>query len=129
MISKSKNSIEIDLGGQVRLLKFSMRTQERYLTELRKGIGKDLDSENYITQIKILVYCALLVGDIENKLPANFSYQNCEDWIDEADQDEFDNVTEMAGECMGFITKGNLQQLKALGINQEALIQKALNSQ
>lgn len=126
MTSKSNNTIDINLGGQVRPLKFSMRTQERYLTELRKGIGKELDSENWVTQIKLLIYCALVVAD--KTLTTDFNYNTFEDWVDDADQTEFDVVSEMAAECMGFITKGNLQQLKALGINQEELIQKVLNN-
>jgi len=68
MISKKHNFCTLNIGGVERTLKFSMGTQELYLdtiTELSKD--KKLNIDNPITQIKVLFYCALVIGNASLK--------------------------------------------------------------
>jgi len=98
MVSKQKNSTMLNIGGAERTLKFGMNTQERYLFEIAKMPNPD----NYFTQKKLIIYCGLLIGE-KDKLPPDFSLEMLGDWIDECEDDRFDEVNQMAGEAMGFI--------------------------
>ena len=116
MISKQKNSITLNIGGAERTLKFGMNTQERYLSE----IPKVQNADNYFTQKKLIIYCGLLIGE-KDKLPKDFSLEMLGDWIDDCDDERFDEVNEMAGEAMGFILSAEqstfdrqIQKMKAI---------------
>jgi len=123
----SKNSIDLNIGGAVRTLKFGMNTQEFFINETTKGEGKNLDLTNPITKKKFLIYCGLIVGDRgKNILPINFDLDMLGDWIDDCEDEAFDSVNEFAGRAMGFIIEAEEMQYKTMGIDRKELMEKQL---
>lgn len=129
----NKNFTTLNIGGVERTLKFSMNALEMFMLESKKR-AEEIDTENDFTRIKLVIYCALKVGDRDTKsLPADFSLEMVGDWIDDCDQAEFDETNELAIAAMGFIESAEkstfdrrMNQLKAIGKNPADLIDKAL---
>jgi hypothetical protein len=134
MISKKQNYCTLNIGGVERTLKFSMGTQELYLdtiTELSKD--KKLNIDNPITQIKVLFYCALVVGDASLKQTLTISVVG--NWIDDCDDERFEQANEFALETMGFILSveqsqfhRQMEKIQSMGMNPSEILEKALSS-
>ena len=134
MISKKHNFCTLNIGGVERTLKFSMGTQELYLdtiTELTKD--KKLNIDNPITQIKVLFYCALVVGDTSLKETLTISVVG--NWIDDCDDERFEQANEFALETMGFILSveqsqfhRQMEKIQSMGMNPSEILEKALSS-
>lgn len=130
----NQNYTTLFIGGEERLLKFSMNTSEMFLNESKRQ-SDVIDLDNDFTRMKLLFFCALKVGDKGvNKLPVDFSLDMVADWIDECDQETFDKTNELAIEAMGFIESAErrafdrrMGQLKAIGKNPADLVDKALS--
>ena len=134
MISKKHNFCTLNIGGVERTLKFSMGTQELYLdtiTELTKD--KKLNIDNPITQIKVLFYCALVVGDAS--LKETLTIAEVGTWIDDCDDERFEQANEFALETMGFILSveqsqfhRQMEKIQSMGMNPSEILEKALSS-
>jgi hypothetical protein len=134
MISKKHNFCTLNIGGVERTLKFSMGTQELYLdtiTELSKD--KKLNIDNPITQIKVLFYCALIIGDAS--LKESLTIAEVGTWIDDCDDERFEQANDFAVETMGFILSveqsqfhRQMEKIQSMGINPSEILEKALSS-
>lgn len=134
MISKKHNFCTLNIGGVERTLKFSMGTQELYLdtiTELSKD--KKLNIDNPITQIKVLFYCALVVGDAS--LKETLTIAEVGTWIDDCDDERFEQANDFAVETMGFISSveqsqfhRQMEKIQSMGMNPSEILEKALSS-
>jgi len=134
MISKKHNFCTLNIGGVERTLKFSMGTQEMYLdsiTELSKD--KKLNIDNPITQIKVLFYCALVVGDAS--LKETLTIAEVGTWIDDCDDERFEQANDFAVETMGFILSveqsqfhRQMEKIQSMGMNPSEILEKALSS-
>jgi len=134
MISKKHNFCTLNIGGVERTLKFSMGTQELYLdtiTELTKD--KKLNVDNPITQIKVLFYCALVVGDAS--LKETLTIAEVGTWIDDCDDERFEQANDFAVETMGFILSveqsqfhRQMEKIQSMGMNPSEILEKALSS-
>jgi hypothetical protein len=134
MISKKHNFCTLNIGGVERTLKFSMGTQELYLdtiTELTKD--KKLNIDNPITQIKVLFYCALVVGDAS--LKETLTIAEVGTWIDDCDDERFEQANDFAVETMGFILSveqsqfhRQMEKIQSMGMNPSEILEKALSS-
>ena len=134
MISKKHNFCTLNIGGVERTLKFSMGTQELYLdtiTELSKD--KKLNIDNPITQIKVLFYCALVVGDAS--LKETLTISEVGNWIDDCDDERFEQANDFALETMGFISSveqsqfhRQMEKIQSMGMNPSEILEKALSS-
>lgn len=132
----NKNSTTLLIGGEERTLTFSMNTLELFMSESKKITESGADAENDYTRMKLLFYCALKVGDRKvNKLPSDFSIDDVFDWIEECDQEAFEEANEMAIQAMGFIEQAEqrafdrrMNQLKAMGKNPADIVDKALSA-
>jgi hypothetical protein len=134
MISKKHNFCTLNIGGVERTLKFSMGTQELYLdtiTELTKD--KKLNIDNPITQIKVLFYCALVVGDAS--LKETLTIAEVGTWIYDCDDERFEQANEFALETMGFILSveqsqfhRQMEKIQSMGMNPSEILEKALSS-
>lgn len=134
MISKKHNFCTLNIGGVERTLKFSMGTQELYLdtiTELSKD--KKLNIDNPITQIKVLFYCALIIGDAS--LKETLTIAEVGTWIDDCDDERFEQANDFAVETMGFISSveqsqfhRQMEKIQSMGMNPSEILEKALSS-
>ena len=134
MISKKHNYCTLNIGGVERTLKFSMGTQELYLdtiTELSKD--KKLNIDNPITQIKVLFYCALIIGDAS--LKETLTIAEVGTWIDDCDDERFEQANDFAIETMGFISSveqsqfhRQMEKIQSMGMNPSEILEKALSS-
>lgn len=129
----NKTTISLNIGGQERMLKFSMDTLEMFMNESKKFGDSGLT--NPITRLKLLFYCGLVIGDKKTKtLPEDFNIDDVSDWISECDQDEFEPANDMALTAMGFIEQAeeqeysrSIRQMKLLGGKPEEIINQALS--
>lgn len=133
---KNKNSISLNIGGQERVLKFGMDTLEMFMSPDKKVLGTDnkLDLENPFTRMKVLFYYALICGAKENELPKVFSPKIVGEWIDDCEDENFEDANEMAITAMGFIEQAEekdfgrkMNQLKSMGKNPSEIVDKALS--
>jgi hypothetical protein len=134
MISKKHNFCTLNIGGVERTLKFSMGTQELYLdtiTELSKD--KKLNIDNPITQIKVLFYCALIIGNAS--LKETLTIAEVGTWIDDCDDERFEQANDFAVETMGFISSveqsqfhRQMEKIQSMGMNPSEILEKALSS-
>lgn len=134
MISKKHNFCTLNIGGVERTLKFSMGTQELYLdtiTELSKD--KKINIDNPITQIKVLFYCALIIGDAS--LKQTLTIAEVGTWIDDCDDERFEQANDFAVETMGFISSvehsqfhRQMEKIQSMGMNPSEILEKALSS-
>jgi hypothetical protein len=134
MISKKHNFCTLNIGGVERTLKFSMGTQELYLdtiTELSKD--KKLNIDNPITQIKVLFYCALVIGNAS--LKETLTIAEVGTWIDDCDDERFEQANDFALETMGFISSveqsqfhRQMEKIQSMGMNPSEILEKALSS-
>jgi hypothetical protein len=134
MISKKQNFCTLNIGGEERTLKFSMGTQELYLdtiTELSKD--KKVNIDNPITQIKVLFYCALIIGD--SSLKESLTVSQVGTWIDDCNDERFDQANDFALETMGFISSveqsqfhRQMEKIQSMGMNPSEILEKALSS-
>lgn len=134
MISKKLNRCTLNIGGAERTLKFSMSTQELYLdTVVELSKDKKLNIDNPITQIKVLFYCALIVGD--ETLKNTLTIAQVGNWIDDCDDERFEDANDFALETMGFISSveqsqfhRQMDKIQAMGMNPSEILEKALSS-
>jgi hypothetical protein len=129
-MSKRQNSCTLNIGGAERTLKFSMNTEELYLYEKQKLVSTNADLNNPYTQSKIIVLCALLMGDKRlcldeatnkpywgygfNNLPEDFSIDMVGDWMGECEDEKINDVIEFAETSMGFILSAEQRTLSRL---------------
>lgn len=135
MTSKRKNSCTLLIGGAQRTLKFSMSTQELYVNELARIVKENPDTnvENQFWQMKLLFFCALVIGDEDTKtLPEDFDIKMVGKWIDDCEDEGFEEANDFAIECMGFISSAEtktfskrVEQAKAMGMSIDDLMKKA----
>jgi hypothetical protein len=111
MISKRQNSCTLCIGGVERTLKFTMNTEELYLSEKKKLIELKFDIENSYTQMKLLVFCALKMGDKDGSLPKDLSLETIGEWIGDCEDEKINDVIEFAETSMGFILSVEQQTL------------------
>lgn len=143
-MSKRKNSVTLMIGGEARNLKFTMSTQELYVNELARIVKEnpETNTENEFWQMKLLFFCALVIGDEDdngqaglNKLPEELSVKQVGKWIDDCEDENFDTANDFAIECMGFISSAELktfsrriEQAKAMGRTVEDLVKMSESS-
>jgi hypothetical protein len=111
MISKRQNYCTLCIGGAERTLKFTMNTEELYLSEKKKLISSGIDIENSYTQMKLLVFCALKMGDKDGSLPKDLSLETIGEWIGDCEDEKINDVIEFAETSMGFILSVEQQTL------------------
>ena len=132
MISKRQNSCTLNIGGAERTLKFTMNTEELYLSEKKKAIDAKIDIENAYAQMKLLVFCALKMGDKDKTLPNDLSLEIVGEWIGDCEDEKINDVIAFAETSMGFILSveqatfnRQIQQIQTLAPKQ---YEKLLNS-
>ncbi|GAB3511699.1 hypothetical protein [Emticicia fontis] len=133
-MTKSKNSITINIGGADRKLTFGMLTQELYLEEIaKKRKDKNFNEANPVTLIVLLFYCGMVIGDGDNKsLPKDFSTKVVAGWIDDCEDEEgIENAKQLALTAMGFISLAEnsqlsrqVEQAQAMGIDLKEKFKK-----
>jgi hypothetical protein len=145
-----QNSCTLNIGGDERTLKFNMMTYEFYLdtlVELTKN--KKINIDNPITQISLVIYCAVMVGDrkviydennifvevVQGKDTKNLTFQMCKIWIETCEDERFEQVNDFALEAMGFISSveqsqfnRQMEKIQSMGMNVSEILEKALSS-
>jgi len=111
MISKRQNSCTLNIGGAERTLKFTMNTEELYLSEKKKAIESKIDLENAYAQMKLLVFCALKMGDKDQTLPKDLLLETVGEWIGDCEDEKINDVIAFAEISMGFILSVEQQTL------------------
>lgn len=141
-ISKSVNKCTLNIGGKERTIKFSMGTNEMYMREYTKH-----EVFNEITEIMFLIYCGLVIGDkklvflpngeteiSKSELPNDFSFEIAKIWIDNCEDERFEEVNAFAIDAMGFISEAvqsqfsrSIKQAEAMGVNTDEILKKTIS--
>ena len=141
-IFKSVNKCTLNIGGKERTVKFSMGTNEMYIREYAKH-----EVFNELSEIMFLIYCGLVIGDKKlvllpngetdiapSELPNNFSFEVAKVWIDNCEDERFEEVNDFAVEAMGFISSAvqsqfsrSIKQAEAMGVNTDEILKKTIS--
>lgn len=139
-LSKSSNKCTLLIGGKERTIKFSMGTNEMYMSEYVKH-----QVFNELAEIMFLLYCGLVIGDkklvvlpngeteiAKSELPENFSFEMAKVWIDNCEDERLEEASKFAEEAMGFISEAvllqhsrTLKQAEAMGVNYTEILKNS----
>ena len=89
-----RGEINVEMGGALRTLKFGMNTIIAF-SELHAGRPDEFSQlffTNPLLALRDMTYCALLLRRDVNGLPEDFSRETAGDWIEDMDQDVWDQV-------------------------------------
>lgn len=89
-----RGEIQVEIGGQLRTLKFGMNTTIAF-GQLHADGPLDfshLFATNPLLGLRDMTYCGLLMRRADNELPTDFSPELVGDWIEDMEQDEWNRV-------------------------------------
>jgi hypothetical protein len=100
MISKSENSITLEIGGERRVVKIGMKASEM-MTDMMLN-----DQNGYVNTYKRNTRCVYVgLKNSKNVLPETFSEDVVADWIDDLSKKDKVQLLDFVTEAMGFIMR------------------------
>ena len=84
-----RGEVEVSIGGKPRLVKFGLNQMAIYTEKHNVELA---DVSFNVSQIRDLVWSALVAGARKRGESVDFDEWQVGDWIEEMEQDEFDNI-------------------------------------
>jgi hypothetical protein len=106
--TRSKNYIQINIGGQIRRLTIGMRVSEFIASEIPKGV------EGFNMHARYIKVMYIGLKNPQNSLPENYSEDVVVEWIDSMSMDEWEVVRGFIDESLGFIVADYINSIERM---------------